>query len=103
QLLAQAAALKNAAGSRAATFESMRKGQFADDARVHGATIAFWQGWLTLTEKAGESLSRAAAPRIVVVGEVDLQYAPKDRARILALGEREGVSALQIGGADHHL
>ncbi len=103
ELLAQASHLKNAAGSRAATFESMRKGQFADDARVQGATIAFWQGWLALTEKAAESLAAASAPRVVVVGAADVQYAPADRARILASGELEGVTALEIAGADHHL
>lgn len=102
-LLEQAAQLKNAAGSRAALFDSMQKGQFADDARVQGATIAFWQGWLALTEQAEQRLQGAKAPRVVVVGAGDLQYAPKDRARILKAGDLPGVTALEIEGADHHL
>lgn len=103
ELLEQAARLKNAAGSRAALFESMQKGQFADDARVEGATIAFWQGWLALTEGAEARLRGAKAPRVVIVGAGDTQYAPKDRARILKAGELPGVWALEIEGADHHL
>lgn len=103
KLLQQANVLRNVAASRAATFESMHKGQFADDARVHGATIAFWQGWVALTEKAADDVTKTAAPRVIVVGSDDLQYAPKDRAAILALGELDGVTALQIERADHHL
>lgn len=103
QLLVEANKLKNAAGSRAALFDSMQKGQFAEDARVQGATIAFWQGWLALTDEAEARLKGAKAPRVVVVGSADVQYAPADRARILKAGELEGVTALQIEGADHHL
>lgn len=103
KLLDEAAQLKNAAGSRAALFDSIRKGQFAEGARVQGATIAFWQGWLALTEKADARLKEAKAPRVVVVGSTDSQYAPADRARILKAGALEGITALEIEGADHHL
>jgi pimeloyl-ACP methyl ester carboxylesterase len=103
ELLRKADQLRNAAGSTRALFESMEQGRFAEDARVQGATLAFWKGWIELTARAEDDVKAARAPRLVVVGQWDLQYTPDDRKRLAAWGELEGVRYLKVEKADHHL
>ncbi len=96
----EAARLKNLAGSRAASFASMRDGRFAADARVDGATIAYWLAWRALTEQTPALLVPVKDKVIVVVGGADLQLSADDRAAAAALPSRR---ALVIDHADHHL
>lgn len=102
-LLQRANQLKNEAASYEAMFASMNNGAFAEDARVRGATLAFWRAWVALTQKTPELLAGVKAPRIVLLGKSDLQYGPKDRRAIRAFAELEGVEVLELDGADHHL
>jgi pimeloyl-ACP methyl ester carboxylesterase len=99
----EAAALKNRAASSEAMFSSMAKGQFTDDAVVLGATLAFWRGWMELTAKTEALLLAPRAPRLLVLGSDDAQYAPADQNRIAAWGQQPGVRVLVRQGADHHL
>jgi len=103
RLLAEADKFRNAAGSTRAMFDSMEKGQFAEAARVRGATLSFWQAWIELTDGAEQQVLNARAPRIVVQGQWDLQFSPADRSAVAAWGEHEGVVYVKIPQADHHL
>jgi alpha-beta hydrolase superfamily lysophospholipase len=98
--LDEAARLKNQAGSRAASFASMKEGRFAPDARVDGATLAFWTGWIDLTARTPSLLAPVRDRVVVVVGEIDRQLSAADRAAAAALPAR---TALVVPGADHHL
>lgn len=102
-LLAEADKFRNAAGSTRAMFESMDKGQFAEDARVRGATLAFWRGWIELTDGAEQQVFDAGAPRVIVQGQWDLQFTPADRRAVAAWEEQEGITYVKIPEADHHL
>lgn len=94
----RAAGLKNLAASRAAAFASMTSGKFSPDARVDGATIAFWVGWIGLTAKTPALVEAHRARTIVVVADGDSQLAPADRERSLAL---PAAKVLEVHG-DHH-
>jgi alpha-beta hydrolase superfamily lysophospholipase len=97
---AEAVRLKNLAGSRAASFASMRAGKFSDSARVDGATIAFWMGWRKLTEATASLVEPVKNKAIVVVGAADRQLSTVDRAAAAALPAKR---AVVIDDADHHL
>lgn len=99
-LLEQANQLKNLAGTREAEFASIKKDRFAPTARVNGATLAFWKGWMEVTGRTAALVDAVAAAKVVVLGEGDLQYGAKDRVRIRALAPSAFV---EVPGADHHL
>lgn len=99
-LLDQANQLKNLAGTREAEFASIKKDRFAPTARVNGATLAFWKGWMEVTGKTAALVDDIKTPKIVVLGGKDLQYGEKDRVRIRALAPDAFV---EIEDADHHL
>jgi alpha-beta hydrolase superfamily lysophospholipase len=99
-LLERANQLKNLAGTREAEFASMKAGRFAPTARVNGATLAFWRGWMELTGKTAALVDTVPTPKIVVLGGGDKQYGEKDRVRIRALAPDAYV---EVDGADHHL
>ena len=98
-LLDKASALKNLAGTRAAGFASMKAGKFAKDARVDGATIAFWLGWISLTDKTSALLEPVKARVIVVVGSGDQQLSAADREAAQQLP----AAAMVVVDADHYL
>lgn len=99
-LLDQANQLKNLAGTREAEFASIKKDRFAPTARVNGATLAFWKGWMDVTGRTSALIDEVKTPKIVVLGGKDLQYGEKDRVRIRALAPD---SFIEVEGADHHL
>jgi hypothetical protein len=99
-LLEKAGQLKSLASTRDAEFASMKAGRFTPTARVGGATLAFWKGWIELTGKTAALVDAAPARKLVVLGEHDLQYGDKDRMRIKALAPD---AFLEVKGADHHL
>jgi hypothetical protein len=99
-LLDQANQLKNLAGTREAEFASIKKGRFAPTARVSGATLAFWKGWMDVTARTAALVDEVKTPKVVVLGGRDLQYGDKDRVRIRALSPSDFV---EVAGADHHL
>jgi predicted small secreted protein/alpha-beta hydrolase superfamily lysophospholipase len=99
-LLEQANQLKNLAGTREAEFSSIKKDRFAPTARVNGATLAFWKGWMDVTGRTSALVDEVNAPKVVVLGGKDLQYGDKDRVRIRALAPDAYV---EVQGADHHL
>lgn len=99
-LLDKAGQLKSLASTRDAEFASMKAGRFAPTARVGGATLAFWKGWIELTAKTAALVDATGARKIVVLGEGDLQYGDKDRMRIKALAPD---AFIEVVGADHHL
>lgn len=99
-LLEQVSQLKNLAGSREAEFASIKAGRFAPTARVNGATLAFWKGWMALTDKTAALVDAVPTPKVVVLGGGDKQYGKKDRVRIRALAPEAFV---EVAGADHHL
>ncbi|MCC7073633.1 MAG: alpha/beta fold hydrolase [Deltaproteobacteria bacterium] len=99
-LLDKAGQLTNLASTRAAEFASMKAGRFAPTARVGGATLAFWKGWIELTGKTAALIDAAPAKKLVVLGADDQQYGEKDRVRIKALAPD---AYLEVKGADHHL
>lgn len=103
QLLGEANDLRNAAASLQAMFESMDNNQFAQGARVKGATVPFWKAWIELTDGAAEQVKSATAPRVVVQGQWDLQFTPADRNAVAAWGEEDGITYLKVDKADHHL
>lgn len=99
-LLEQANQLKNLAGTREAEFASIKKDRFAPTARVNGATLAFWKGWMDVTGRTSALVDEVKTPKVVVLGGKDLQYGDKDRVRIRALSPDAFV---EVEGADHHL
>jgi hypothetical protein len=99
-LLDQANQLKNLAGTREAEFASMKAGRFAPTARVNGATLAFWKGWIDLTARTEDMVEALSCPKVIFLGERDLQYGEKDRLKIRALSPG---SFVEVKGADHHL
>ncbi|MDP2343263.1 MAG: alpha/beta fold hydrolase [Deltaproteobacteria bacterium] len=98
-LLDQASGLKNLAGTKAAGFASMKSGKFAKDARVDGATIGFWLGWMAVTERTAALLEPLKDKVVVVVGSGDLQLSAADRQAAQALPAAKVV----VVDADHHL
>ena len=98
-LLDQASALKNLAGTRAAGFASMKSGKFAKDARVDGATIGFWLGWIAVTERTQALLEPLKDKVVVVVGNGDQQLSAADRKAAQELPAAKVV----VVDADHHL
>lgn len=101
--LIRANQLRNAAASLEHTFRAMEEGAFDASARVQGVPLSFWKGWVELTRRTRSLLEEIGAPRVVVLGGDDLQFAPKHRRQIRAFGELPGVFFLPIEGADHHL
>jgi hypothetical protein len=98
--LRQAASqFRNQAASKEAAFASMAAGKFSATARVDGATIPFWLGWVAATQSL-TAFTEARPRLIVVVGSADGQFAPEDRERQLAV---PAAIVLRIDGADHHL
>ena len=93
-------AIGEAAGTREAEFASIKKDRFAPTARVNGATLAFWKGWMDVTGRTSALIDEVKTPKIVVLGGKDLQYGDKDRVRIRALAPDAFV---EVEGADHHL
>lgn len=98
-LLDQASALKNLAGSRAASFASMKSGKFAKDARVDGATIGFWLGWIAVTERTAALLEPLKGKVVVVVGSADQQLSAADKKAAQELPAQKVI----VVDADHHL
>ncbi len=98
-LLQQATSLKGVAASKEASFASMRAGKFEKNARVEGATVAFWLGWIELTKKTNDLAGSVQDHLVIVSGKRDLQSSPKDRAAAKALPARAVVEV----DADHHL
>jgi nucleotide-binding universal stress UspA family protein len=94
-----AAQFRNQAASKEAGFVSMAAGKFSPTARVDGATIPFWLGWMEAT-KTNTAFVAHQRKLLIVVGAVDAQFSPEDRQR-----QREVPAAkvLYIEGADHHL
>ena len=84
-------------------FRTLDAGGFPEDALVLGASPAFWQGWRALTANATSVITAAPAPRLIVLGQLDSQYAPADKNRIAKMGEGENAAFLVIEGGDHHL
>jgi alpha-beta hydrolase superfamily lysophospholipase len=99
-LLDEAHQLRNLAGTKEAEFASMKAGRFAPTARVSGATLAFWKGWMELTGKTAALAESVPAKKIVVLGALDQQYGGADKKRIAALAT---AGFLDVAGADHHL
>jgi hypothetical protein len=95
----EAVKLRNYAGTRAAEFAAMKKGKFAKDARVGGATTAFWLGWIDLTTDTPALLEPVKDKVVVVVGNGDLQLSAADREAARRLPARQVV----VVDADHHL
>jgi hypothetical protein len=98
-LLDQASALKNLAGTKAAGFASMKGGKFEKNARVDGATIGFWLGWMALTERTPALLEPLKHKVVVVVGKGDLQLGAIDRKA----AEDLPAARVVVVDADHHL
>lgn len=99
-LLDKAGQLTSLASTRSAEFASMKAGRFAPTARVGGATLAFWKGWIELTGKTAALVDAVPAKKMVILGADDQQYGDKDRVRIKALAPD---AYLEVKGADHHL
>ena len=95
----QAVALRNLAATRQAGFASMTSGKFARDARVDGATIGFWLGWISLTAKTPELLAPLQKKTLVVVASGDTQLGDTDRALAKALPAQKTI----VVDGDHHL
>ena len=98
RLLDQAVALRNLAATRQAGFASMTSGKFAKDARVDGATISFWLGWIELTAKTPELLAPLQDKTIVVIATGDTQLSDTDRALAKALPAKKTI----VVDGDHH-
>lgn len=98
KLQGQAVALRNLAATREAGFASMRSGKFSKDARVDGATIGFWLGWIELTGKTEALLKPIEAKTIVAVADNDSQLGDTDRSLARGLPARK---TLVVTG-DHH-
>jgi alpha-beta hydrolase superfamily lysophospholipase len=99
-LVDEAGQLRNLAGTREAEFASMKAGRFAPTARVSGATLAFWKGWIESTSKTASLAEALPAAKLVVLGSEDRQYAAADKKRITALAT---AGVVEVAGADHHL
>jgi hypothetical protein len=95
----EAVALRNLAATRQAGFASMRSGKFSREARVDGATIAFWLGWMELTGKTRALMTPFKEKTLLVFGNGDLQLSPGDKALVQGLPARNIVAV----DADHHL
>ena len=87
-LLRKATELKGAAASKEASFASMRGGKFEKNARVEGATVSFWLGWIDLTKKSRDLVSAVKDRALVVTARGDLQASDRDRAAQKALPAR---------------
>jgi alpha-beta hydrolase superfamily lysophospholipase len=98
RLRALAQQLKNQAASKEASFASMKNNKYAPGARVDGATIAFWLGWMRLTEDVG-LFEAAKHHTLLVVGSEDHQFSSADAALQRSL---PAVKVLVLEGADHH-
>lgn len=99
RLTDEAVALRNLAATRQAGFASMRAGKFSRDARVDGATIAFWLGWMELTGKTRELIAPVQDKTVVVIGAADAQLGDGDRALTRGLPAKKTL----VLDADHHL
>ncbi len=95
----EAVALRNLAATRQAGFASMRSGKFSREARVDGATIAFWLGWMELTGKTRALLTPLKEKTLLVLGNGDSQLGPGDKALVQGLPAKKVV----VVDADHHL
>lgn len=100
--IAEALALKNKAADLADTFALLRAEKFAADARVLGATPAFWRGWMDLTENTPALLGATQAPVLVVLGQWDSQYAPEDKRKIEQMATTPA-DFVVIDKGDHYL
>lgn len=99
RLTDEAVALRNLAATRQAGFASMRSGKFSREARVDGATIAFWLGWMELTGKTRDLMTPLKDKTLVVIGNADAQLGEGDRALARGLPAHRTL----VLDADHHL
>ncbi len=95
----EAAALRNLAATRQERFASMRAGKFAADARVDGATIGFWLGWMDVTGRTRAMMTPLKDKILVVLAKGDLQLGEGDKALVQGLPARK----IMVVDADHHL
>ena len=95
----EAAALRNLAATRQERFASMRAGKFAADARVDGATIGFWLGWMDVTGRTKAMMTPLKDKILVVLAKGDLQLGEGDKALVQGLPARK----VMVVDADHHL
>jgi hypothetical protein len=95
----EAVALRNLAATRQERFASMRSGKFASDARVDGATIGFWLGWMDLTARTKALMTPGKDKTVVVLAQGDLQLGEGDQALVQGLPAKKVV----VIDADHHL
>jgi|GEM_PF-943270 len=95
----EAVALRNLAATRQERFASMRSGKFASDARVDGATIGFWLGWMDLTGRTKAMMPPLKDKTLVVLARGDLQLGEGDQALVQGLPAKKTL----VIDADHHL
>lgn len=95
----EAVALRNLAATRQERFASMRSGKFASDARVDGATIGFWLGWMDLTGRTTALMTPVKDKTVVVLARGDLQLGDGDQALVQGLPAKK----VLVLDADHHL
>ena len=86
-----------------ATFESIKKGQFAPDAKVMGATLPFWKEWISLTQQTNALLAKTHQPMIFVVGDDDAFYDEKARNALNKQARSAERELVQLPGVDHNL
>jgi len=99
RLTEEAVALRNLAATRQAGFASMRSGKFSPEARVDGATIAFWLGWMDITGRTRDLVDPVKEKTLVVIGAKDAQLGEGDRALARDLPAKKTI----VLEADHHL
>jgi pimeloyl-ACP methyl ester carboxylesterase len=86
-----------------ATFESIKKGQFALDSKVMGATLPFWKEWIVLTQQADALLAKTHQPMILIMGEDDAFYNEKARYVLKKQMRTTERQLVQLPGVDHNL
>lgn len=103
QHAAAAAKLHNQAGSLQEMFVSMERGDFAANARIRGATLAYWRAWVRQTKQTQKDLKALKIPKLLLLGENDSQFGSEDQERIRRLAQLPSTDVREIPGADHHL
>lgn len=103
RLQATATSLRNQAATLRETFDAMERDHFAPDARIRGATLAYWRAWIHQTAHTRDQVKSLKIPTLMLLGKDDQQFGPEDQTLIRRFSRLPATLVQEIPGADHHL
>lgn len=79
--------LKNRAETMKSLFQSLARGDFPDNAQIHGASVKFWKSWMEAAQQTSRLLKEAPVP-ILSLTSVSDPFACELKAKVARIHEQ---------------